>query len=215
MKRKFRIATVLMLLIGLLSAAAFTVSAESNKIKLETHTYWAGTPGAYTVFSENLPDSAKLVSIKSSKPGVLKAEKWGSGKWDCVVIPLKKGKSKVTVTYKIKGKKVKVSGVFTVKPYPNAIKKLVYNGKKISLKKNKYEADKISKTTKKVSIKVTPAKGWKLRDPIEILSEGGTYKDLKNGKSVKISPKKPRVAALITLENKKGEEFEYFINITE
>lgn len=215
MRRKIRFAAVLMFLAVLLSAAAFSVSAESGKIKLETHTYWAGTPAAYTVFAENLPDNAKLVSIKSSKPGVLSAEKWGSDKWDCAVTPLKKGKSTVTVTYKIKGKKVKVSGVFTVKPYPNAIKKLVYNGKSISLKKNKFEADKISKTTKKVSIKVTPAKGWKLRSPIEILSEGGSYKTLKNGKSVKISPKKPRVAALITLENKKGEEFDYFINITE
>ena len=167
------------------------------------------------MFAENLPDNAKLVSIKSSRPKVLAAEKWGSGKWDCAVTPLKKGKSVVTVTYKIKGKKVKASGVFTVKPYPNAIKRLAYNGKNISLTKNKYEADKISKNTRKVSIKVTPAKGWTVQDPIEILSEGGTYKDLKNGKSVKISPKKPRVAALITLVNRKGEEFQYFINITE
>lgn len=82
------------------------------------------------------------------------------------------------------------------------------------LKKNPFEVDCYKQAAKTISIKVTCASGWKLVQPIEILSEGCSYKTLKNGKSVKISLKKPRVAALITLTNKKGEEFEYFINIT-
>ena len=57
----------------------------AKKIKMQTHTYWAGDPSAYTVFCDHLPESAQLVSIKSSKPKVLKAEQWGNSCWDCVV----------------------------------------------------------------------------------------------------------------------------------
>lgn len=209
---KKRIIAVL-LAVALLSTLS-VACAEKLNLKLETHTYWEKTPACYTVFTENLPDNAKLVSIKSSNPKVLEAEKWGNDKWDCGVTPLKAGTSKVTVVYKINGKKYTVSGTFTVKKYPNAIKTLVFNKKKIDLKKNPFEVDCYKQAAKTISIKVTCASGWKLVQPIEILSEGCSYKTLKNGKSVKISLKKPRVAALITLTNKKGEEFEYFINIT-
>ena len=218
MKRKITVIVLLALALSLMlttASAASTTTAKKLGLKLETHTYWAGVPACYTVFTENLPEDAKLVSIKSSKPKVLRAEKWGSDKWDCVVTPLKPGKSKVTVTYKIDGKKVAVSGTFTVKKYPNAIKKLTFNKKAINLKKYPFEVDNFKQAAKTITIKVTPASGWKLVSPIEILSEGCSYKTVKNGKSVKISLSKPRVAALITLKNKLGEEFEYFINITE
>ena len=210
MKRRIAIVTLLAIALSLM----FTASAKELNLKLETHTYWAGAPYSYTVFTENLPDDAKLVSIKSSKPKVLGVEKWGTDKWDCAVQPLAPGKSKVTVVYKIDGKKVTVSGTFTVKKYPNAIKKLTFNKKTISLKKNPFEIDCFSTAAKTNTIKVTPASGWTLVSPIEILSEGSTYKSAKNGKSFGISLKKPRVSALITLRNKQNEEFEYFINIT-
>jgi len=214
---KKRIAAVVLL--AALLAAVMSVSAialaEKTQYRLETHTYWAGAPAAYTVFTENMPDDAKLVSIKSSKPKVLKVEKWGSGCWDSAVVPLKPGKSKVTVVYKVNKKKVTVSGTYTVKKYPNAIKKLLVNKKPVDLKANKFEVDCKKLKSAKVTLKVTPASGWKVSNPIEILSEGCSYKTVKNGKTVKISLKKPRVSALITLTNKLGEEFEYFVELTE
>lgn len=215
MKKRIAIVTLLAIVLSLMLAASSAALAKGLDLKLETHTYWEKDPSCYTVFTENLPENAKLVSIKSAKPKVLRAEKWGSGKWDCGVVPLKAGKSKVTVVYKISGKKVTVSGTFTVKKYPNAIKKLTFNKKAIDLKKYPFEIDNFKQAAKTITIKVTPASGWKLVSPIEILSEGCSYKTVKNGKSVNISLKKPRVSALITLHNKLGEEFEYFINITE
>lgn len=210
-KRKMRVSFLLTLFITLLLSG---MNVFADNLKLKTHTYWAGAPYVYTLFTENLPENATLVSVKSSKPSVLSVEKWGSGKWDAAVAPLKKGTSKVTVKYKI-GKTTKtVSGTFTVKKYPNAIKKITYNNKAINLMQNPWQVDVTKKATKKVTIKVTPAAGWKLSRPIEILSEGCSYKLVKNGKSVTISLKKPRVAALITLVNSKQEEFEYFVNIT-
>lgn len=213
---KRRIALFLLVLMAALALAPVSgAMAETPKLKMETHTYWAKTPSWYTVFTENLPDDAKLVSAKSSKPNVLSIEKWGSDKWDVVVHPEKPGKSVVTVVYKFGGKRHAVKGTFTVKKYPNAIKSLTLNKKAINLKKNPFEADCTNNKNSKITIKVTAAKGWKVVNPIEILSEGCSYKTVKNGRSVKISLKKERVAALITLINGAGEEFNYYINLTE
>lgn len=212
MKKRTRRFTFFAAFLAMLLLSGMTVFAA--KLKLETHTYWAGAPYSYTVFTENLPDNATLVSARSSNPKVLSIEKWGDGKWDCAVSPLKPGKSKVTVTYKIGKAKKTVSGVFTVKKYPNAIKKLTYNKKAVNLKKNPFNVDLAKKAKKKSTIKVTPAKGWKVVNPIEILSEGCSYKLVKNGKPVSISLKKPRVAALITMENTRNETFQYFIDLT-
>ena len=211
MKQRKRLAVLLIVTTILVLSSCSAVFAK--KLKLETHTYWAGAPYYYTVFYKNLPEKAKLVSIKSSKPKILEPDKWGDERFDCAVQPLKPGKSKVTVTYKINGKNTSVSGTFTVKKYPKAIKKLVYNGSTIDLKKYKFQIDKYSKT-KKITIKATPSKGWKVQNPIELLSEGSSYKTVRNGKSVNIDLKKSRVSALITLKNKKKEVFEYHIDIT-
>ena len=205
---------VAVLLLTMLLSTLFVAEAEKLDLRMETHTYWENAPYMYTVFTENLPEDAKLVSIKSSNPSVLKAEKWGSDKWDAVVGPLKPGTSTITVVYKIKGKKVTVNGTFTVKKSPNAIKALTLNNQAINVKKNRFEAKCYDLAANKITIKVTPASGWKLAGPIEILSEGCSYKTVKNGKTVKISLKKPRVAALITLRNKLNEEFEYELNLT-
>lgn len=212
---KRRIALFLLVLMAVLALAPVSGAfAEEAELRMETHTYWAKTPSWYTVFTENLPDDATLVSAKSSKPSVLSIEQWGNDKWDVVVHPEKPGQSVVTVVYKFGGKKHTVKGTYTVKKYPDAIKSITLNQKAINLKKNPFEADCRNNKSSKIAIKVTTAKGWKLVNPIEILSEGCSYKTVKNGRSVKISLKKKRVAALITVKNKMGEEFEYFINLT-
>lgn len=215
MKKRIFALSLLTVLLSVVLFSGSVACAAGLDLKLETHTYWQDAPYGYTVFTENLPDNAKLVSIKSSKPSVLTADKWGSGCFDAVVSPHKPGRSRVTVKYRIGKKTYTVSGVYTVRKYPNAIKKLVFNGKTVNFKKDPFNADYKSLKAKKVTIKVTPAKGWKLVQPIEILSEGSSYKTVRNGKTVKISLKQPRVDALITLTNSKGEEFEYFIDITE
>ena len=212
---KRRIALLLLAVLVMLAVVPVSGAvAESAKLKMETHTYWANEPFGYTVFTENLPDNAKLVSAKTSNPKVLTIEKWGSGKWDVCVSPHKPGKSVVTVVYKFGGKKHTVKGTFTVKKYPNALKALTLNGKPIDLKNNKYEADCTANGKSTVTIKATPAKGWKVLNPIEIRSEGYSYKTVKNGRSAKISLKKKGVEAEVVLVNSLGEEFGYYIKLT-
>lgn len=66
--------------------------------------------------SEEAMNDIRIVSVKSSNKNVLKVKKEGSKLFHGVrLIPRKKGKSKVTLTYKYDGRKYKATAVYTVK----------------------------------------------------------------------------------------------------
>ncbi len=209
--------SVLLILISVLILSASSVSyAGSSPKRLETFgtTYWAGAPFWYTVLAKKLPDNAKLISIKSSNPKVLKAKQYGSGTHDSAVRPMKNGKSKITIKYRTGKKTISISDTLTVKKYPKAIKKIIYNGKPINLKKNKFEVERIAKSDNVVKVKVIPNKGWKVNDKIIVRVDGGKDHSFKNGDYTTINRELPRTRMWITLKNKKGEEFEYSIIVT-
>ena len=149
----------------LLTLVLGTSAFAEGKISIEKRTLWADCEYFFGVtFNENMPERAKLVSVKSSNPSVIRAELNGTGIYDSTLYPLKPGKSKITVTYKLDGKKYKVSATHTVKKYPAPYSYIKVNGKKINLSETKYyyDIDKYKKTSAKIQIKLK--KGWKIAD---------------------------------------------------
>lgn len=107
-------------------------------------------------------EKQKVVSIKSSNTKVLGVTKSGKYLNDCKLKPKKAGKSTVTATMLINGKKQKFKATYVVKKYPNALKELKVDSTKVNLKKNKFNATlKLKKNKVKVTFKA--AKGWKVK----------------------------------------------------
>ena len=61
--------------------------AAGNKVSIVTDLLWADCEYYNSIQFENMPDKAKILSIKSSKPGVLEVEKRGDGIYDNLLIP--------------------------------------------------------------------------------------------------------------------------------
>ena len=100
----------------------FTVAGDSDvyrlqifngKAKLKGETFRAGTGSRWPDY-QGLSGYEKVVSIKSSKPKVLKVKK-ADVLNECWLTPKKAGKCKVTVVLKIDGKKRSFSANYTVK----------------------------------------------------------------------------------------------------
>lgn len=156
-------------------------------------------------------DDQKAITAKSSKPKVIKVVK-DQGR--CVMIPKKKGKSRITVTFKDEnGATRTLSKVFIVRTYPSFIKSLRVNGKKANFKRDINRTECFTKKTK-VKIKFALKKGWKRTeisgyyikrngDKIE-MPEKELKKALK-GKTFKF-PKKYRKMN-VTTRIQKGEDY--------
>ena len=218
MKRTKRVAILFVLLFIMTAIAPPTVAeAAGNKVSIVTDLLWADCEYYNSIQFENMPDKAKIISIKSSKPAVLEVEKQGSGIYDNLLIPHKAGKSKITVKYKV-GKTTKtVSAVYTVKKFPNAYASIKLNGKKVNFKKIKYYYDVFSYKKNTVKIDLKPAKGWKIIDTYSNTSKaktGANLKDFqyKNGKKIAIK-KGYNCNIFFTLQNKKGETIQYGIRL--
>ena len=151
----------------------YTVRVYNVKPKLKNGKFWVNE-GA-SILYEGLSGNEEVVSIKSSKPKVIKVEK-GQMLYLCSMYPKKAGSSKVTVVLKINGEKKTFSATYTVKKYPKVLTSLKVNGKKVDLKKNpQYAMVKVKKDKTKVEFKT--AKGWKVKC---------SYYDEKKGKHVKV-----------------------------
>ena len=185
MKGKKRLLAICFAAFVLVLALGMSAFAE-YEIRLDPDTLWAGCEYTYGAHFINMPENAKIVSIKSSKPSVIQATKTGSGIYDTNLTPLKVGKSKITVTYKLNGEKKKISAYYTVKKYPSPYSYIKVNGKKIDIKNHKYYFDinKYTKTSAKIEIKLK--KGWKIRDAYGYDGNGKNEFTPKNGKSFKI-----------------------------
>ena len=60
-------------------------------------------------------------------------------RWGIWMLPLKVGKCRITIRYKLKGKTYSMSQIMTIKAYPSPIAWIKVNGKKVDLKKNKFQ----------------------------------------------------------------------------
>lgn len=196
----------LCILAVLLSTAVIPVFA-AEKPSLSILTMWAGNGSQYMPVL-NFPSNAKIVSVKSSKPEVLQAVKEDDTHY--MIQPLKAGKSKVTLKYKVGKKTSSISGVYTVKKNPKPLTSLKINGKSVDLRENEYGYELRNYKKSKCTITAKVRKGWKITSlytPID--DQLGTFK---LGKSFKVS-KDMNSWSLIKLTNAKGELFDYMISI--
>lgn len=210
MKSKFlKVLSLCMLLALVIGAVPAFAIVEIKTGYMPEQTFWAGEQ-PLNIGIYGTPDGARLVSVRSSEPKVLKVTKTSSDPLDGITwTPLKPGTSKVSVTYKDKeGKKTTISANYTVKKMPSPFSKLKVNGKKVKTSeyKNVYSFDKYTKTSATITFKVKS--GWTVtRKNFEVF--GKDRVKLKSGKKYKISKSK-EAWAVISLKNKKsGDEVVY------
>jgi len=158
---------------GPLVAGSTAVSAQddenSTAPELQPATFWAGNDDGDYVgnYVTSNSEVESVVTIKSSNPKVLKINRHGTSSdlWSYSIKPIKAGKVRITVTYKIDGTTKTTSNTFTVKKFPNPIKAMTVNGKKVPVPTAKNFTDwqrVYCFKGKSAKVKVTPAKGWKL-----------------------------------------------------
>ncbi len=161
--------------------------------------FWNGVD-AYT---------AKVISVKSSKPGVIKATfKKNKGVNKITLSAKKAGTSKITIKYKVGNKTYTTKANYTAVTFPLASVKV--NGKAINLKKNEsgITYNRYAKSNARVNAKA--GKGWKL---LKITTwVNGKEKKLKNG--AKIATKK-NTSVTVAIHLKKGKmTYTYFIEFS-
>lgn len=146
---------------------------------------------------------SKVTSLKSSKKSVAKvsAETYDNIPY-LVVTPVKKGKTTVSFRYTFNGKTKKYKFRFKVVPYENPLKHLKIDGKGYAGKFSRKNYYAVSSKLKG-KLKITPSKGWVVRDISVVKEQNGVYiryKTLKSGKKVTL---KKGMALLVTCFNGK------------
>lgn len=209
---------------GMICVSTGEAKAASGPLKLDKQTFWAkdeawGSAPVVPVNDDDweLIDSAKLVSVKSSKPAVLKAVKDGTNLYGYYLMPKKVGKSKITIKYKVNGKTYTMSRTYTVKKYPNPYESIKVNGKSVKISSNKFFYDVTGYSKSSCKIKITPKSGWKVVNAYASFynpkTEKDKFKNLKasvvtKGTAIKI-PSGYEAYVFATLENTKGETIDY------
>ena len=144
-------------------------AADVWELGLPVDNLYAGMEG-YNVwvssYNEESGESvdATVTSVKSSNSKVIKVHKnkYDGDTWFSADFK-KVGKSTLTIKYKKPdGSSSTMKKTLTVKKYPNQIKSLKVNGKKVKVSANKYGfyVEKCKKTS--VKVKVSLKKGWKV-----------------------------------------------------
>lgn len=219
MKKRVLSLLSLCLLLAVLSASMLPAIA-ATKPSIQKGDLWVGSPKRTPILLD-FPDDAKILSIKSANPSMLKVGKEkGFGPWGIWMLPLKVGKCRITIRYKLNGKTSSMSQVITIKKYPSPFAWIKVNGKKVDLKKNKFEfySRNYKKKTFTVSFKLNA--GWKLdSNPCPgaywIGDDFGDGFKWKNGKSFKLPAEYDRLCAAIDIVNKNtGDFFNYEIWFT-
>ena len=196
-------------------------SSDKGKWTLRvSDTLFVGQQKTLTVGNTKSGKTAKIISVKSSDKSILKVKKKKSGSDSFyLVTPKKAGKAKLTVGYKVSGKKKTIKKTITVKKYPNEIKKLVLNDKEIDVSKHKYSyARKCSGKKAKIEIKLK--EGWEIYNVNAVLVNSDTdlrdevkdAKDLvKKGKEISF-PKKYKNLNVNIYMSKDDKYISYFVN---
>jgi putative transposon-encoded protein len=188
------------------------VSKKSVKWALRSGaTRFVGDPNGWVnVYDKNsvFGVEGKVKSVKSSKSSVLKVQKvpvyYDNGKkaTQYYVDARKTGKAKLTIKFTDpKGKSHTLKKTITVKKYPNEIKSLKVNGKKVNVKKNKYFFTKKTSSTS-VKVKMALKSGWKIKSV-----ESWKYKKSGNATNIKVTKKMVQNGSKISFPKKyKGLE---------
>ncbi len=212
-----RCAALLMAVLLMLGVFAPMSAQAAQKITITPELLWAGCEYWRSVNLGDFPEDGKVLSVTASDPRIIKVVYEGTGQHDHYLMPLKKGKTKITVQYQTGSTRGTASAIFTVKNYPNPYKSITVDGKKINLKKYKYYFDinKYKKPTAKITLKLK--KGWKIA-----YTDGISAKNVANEKSFKVENNKAfkipkgknaRAYVFFTVENKNHESLQYGIRI--
>ena len=166
------------------------------------------------------PESVTILSVKSSKQKIIGIDKINleNGKYHFIVVPKKLGKSKITLTYKYKGKKKTIKSTLTVENYVTPFKALTINGKKVNLSKDNnafgYTINNYKK--KNIKLKVASKKGYRLIGSNVIdgigVNKSINIKKLSKGVNVKLSSA-ATFNLYLSYEDGKGNIVTYVINI--
>lgn len=206
-KQILRIVAVLLLLATM--TMFVPASAASAKPELRKFMLWENNEFTIGAELDNWPEGARIISVKSSKPSVVKASFSNASSTYINLKAGKTGKATVTVKYSLNGKKKSISTVYTVKKYPNAITTLKINGKSVNLKKNKWQYNLKSYNKSNMTVIFKPSSGWKVINSY-FSGAAGTVQ-IKSGKSFAVERTDYALINLLFI-NKKGEKFFYHIN---
>lgn len=223
--KKLRVLSVVLVMFIMVMGVSTATFAKTMTLKPET-TLWAPKKNPYNSGTrylckyKNIPSKAKLVSVKSSNEAVLTPDIY-SLKGDGELYVKKAGKATVTTVYKVGGKEKKITSKFTVKKTPDPIKEITVNGVKINVKKYSSQTVKdgthyyaednqcgvYSPSSRSQIISLTVNKGWKIKK----ITAGEDDKKgiVKNGETFKLPKNYSEYPVLYTLQNKKGDIYEY------
>ncbi len=208
---------------GVVMSAGQVNAASRPKVTMKT--LWEGYDNDINLFAvyDNMDDNMVFKTVKSSNKKVIRVRKNGSSGWDVHLIPKKTGKSTITIKYKLNGKEYTDRAVMRVKKYPAPLASLTAGGKKVNLKKNKYNFDIYNYSKKTGSFKVKAAKGWKITGVICLLRDNPKDKnDMRvkelpksyatKGKTVSFPKKYNTMLLSVHMKNEKGEWLEYVVS---
>ncbi len=224
MKTSFKKILAVVMTVFILVGVARPISADAAaKVFFYEKTVWLGQNTSWAIdgYITNMPDKAKLVSVKVSNKKVLSIDDCSHGETKTIhnqaVVPKKVGKSKLTIVYKVGSKKKTISATLTVKKYPFPVKALKINGKKINVKENSihYFMDNYKKSN--IKLNVTVKKGWKIFDAVLVdmgVPQPKTItKSVKNGKSIKLLKSNGQYISITLMDkNDKMITYQIFIN---
>ena len=175
---------------------------------------------------KNIPKGAKIVLAESSNEKVLDGiahdagydESKTGGGWQVILIGKKPGKSKLTITYKtLSGKKVKLSKTITVIKYPDPVKSVVVNGKKMKIEKGIADCGvKLLKNKKgDAKVKVQLRSGWKIVKNKSYVTHEGEVKDPKkpDEEPVSFAKKKKFKNGMTVSKQDKEDEIEVVLRL--
>lgn len=211
--RFIRILAVAMLLA--LATGMLPATAEPAKRSIVADPMYVNS-GAYRLNIKNWTREETVISLKSSRPDIIEVQDEEQRR----VIPKKVGKSKITLRYELDGKKYTISRTLNVQKYPNAIKSLTINGKKVALKGEKRVSFCVEGMMDDkpiyVTINLKPNTGWTYtvkgyKYDMENPSERSKL-TVRNNRRLKI-PKDCYGKVIYTLKNRKGKTFQYTIDI--
>lgn len=208
----------------ILTTGPVSAADTTEKPKATLTTLWAGYDNDLNLFAvyEGNTDQMDITSVKSSKSSVIKVKKSGNTVWDVKLIPKKKGKSTITVKYKMDGQSYTDKIKMNVKKYPAQLKSLKAGSKKIKLKKNKYNCEVYDYSKKSVTVKAKASKGWKItgvlcmyidnpNDENDISFETYSKSYVTKGKKISFPKRYKTMLVSIGMENSKGEWLEYVV----
>ena len=189
-------------------------AAAASKYYLNEEVLWEGNDASVSSPHGNFPeDKISILSVKSSKPKVIKIERRRTSHNDIssyTLLPLKAGKSKITVKFKYKKKTYSASGNFTVKKYVCPFQWIKIDGKKIPLAKNKYSYYTSNGNKKKSTVTIKLKKGWKVNNWEGIDFKNFSNFTVKNGKAFSVGTEGVHVGVSVTNGT---DDFFYYVQI--